>query len=343
MCVSKTQLICLTAALAVGAGCRQVLGIDEVVRTSWSEATPDAESPSPRNSHALSYDAARQRVVLFGGRSEDDDELQDTWEWDGASWSEAATSAGAPPARRAHALAYDAAREQVVLFGGLGEGDDELSDTWTWDGAAWTDVTPDEGSPAARQGHALAYDAVRERVVLFGGIAEPLNFFGDTWTWDGETWEEVTPPSGSPEARESHALTYDDLRERVVLFGGSDEPLNLLNDTWEWDGSEWSQIEPAGQSPEARGLHALTYDPTRSRVVLFGGLPDDLLLRRLDDTWEWDGAAWTESEPDLAAPAARSGHALAYEGASRRVLLFGGYDGSDRFADTWLEGPPLGE
>ena len=342
MCISAKQLAFLTALL-LGAGCRQVLGINEVLGTSWSEVTPEETSPAPRNSHDLAYDAARDRVVLFGGRSEDSNRLGDTWEWDGSSWSQVSPSADDPPARRNHALAYDAARERVVLFGGLGEGGEELGDTWTWDGTSWRDVTPDEGAPAARQGLALAYDAARERVVLFGGFEEPVNYFRDTWVWDGEAWDEVTPPSDSPTARESHALTYDAVRDRVVLFGGSDTPLSLVNDTWEWDGEAWSEVTPAGASPEARGLHALTYDPTRGRAVLFGGLREDVLLSRLGDTWEWDGSAWAEIEPGLASPAPRSGHALAYEGARRRVVLFGGYDGSERFADTWLEGPALDE
>src|SRR5262245_54087781 len=34
-------------------------------------------------------------------------------------------------------------------------------------------------------------------------------------------------------------------------------------------------------------------------------------------------------------PPARSGHATAYDGARRRLVLFGGSDGSRRLSDTW--------
>ena len=77
-----------------------------------------------------------------------------------------------PSARTGHALAYDSARGRVVLFGGFDSSGNVFSDTWEWDGDAWTDVTPSGAntSPSARNNHALAYDSARGRVVLFGGF-----------------------------------------------------------------------------------------------------------------------------------------------------------------------------
>ena len=43
-------------------------------------------------------------------------------------------------------------------------------------------------SPSARGGSAMAYDAARGRVVLFGGADVDGTPLGDTWTWDGTTW-----------------------------------------------------------------------------------------------------------------------------------------------------------
>jgi hypothetical protein len=70
-------------------------------------------------------------------------------------------------ARMHHAMAYDAARGQVVLFGGSGGG--SLSnETWVWDGTDWVKKLPSM-APSARAYSAMAYDLVRERMVLFGG------------------------------------------------------------------------------------------------------------------------------------------------------------------------------
>jgi len=134
--------------------------------------------------------------------------------------------AASPPARISHALAYDAARQRIVLFGGY----DPLNpayfgDTWEWDGSNWKQRIQTD-NPPARAGHALAYDAVRQHVVLFGGGA--FAALNDTWEWDGRIWIQHTPAT-SPPGRTVHALVYDAARRRIVLFGGG-----RFNDTWEY-------------------------------------------------------------------------------------------------------------
>jgi hypothetical protein len=68
------------------------------------------------------------------------------------------------------------------IFGGS-----PLDETWAWDGTSWTPAAHgahDDGSPEARSGHALAYDARRSRAVLFGGSSKEEYALGDTWEWD---------------------------------------------------------------------------------------------------------------------------------------------------------------
>ncbi len=52
---------------------------------TWSRITA-ANGPSPRHSAGAAYDSKRDRVVLFGGRKGWPNDLNDTWEWDGARW-----------------------------------------------------------------------------------------------------------------------------------------------------------------------------------------------------------------------------------------------------------------
>src|SRR5262249_40092545 len=73
-----------------------------------------------------------------------------------------APSNSLPPARSGMGMAYDGARNEVVLFG---RGVDccsgnYFSDTWTWDGTSWTQRFP-VTSPPARTNINLAYDAQR--------------------------------------------------------------------------------------------------------------------------------------------------------------------------------------
>jgi len=158
----------------------------------------------------MAYDAARQRVVLFGGSG-----YADTWEWDGILWVQRAP-ASSPSYRQSHAMAYDAARQRVVLFGGYGGG--YLGDTWEWNGTNWTLFAP-AASPSARHEHAMAYDAAGQRVVLFGGSSASSSYLGDTWEWDGINWTQLAPAS-SPSGRYSHAMAYD-ISQRVFMFGGT--------------------------------------------------------------------------------------------------------------------------
>jgi len=87
---------------------------------------------------------------------------------------------------------------------------------------------------------------------------------GPSRAWGQFSWQQH---SDGPFARRSHALASDTARQRIVLFGGSP---GRSNETWEWDGSSWTQRSPAS-SPSPRYGHTLTWDPVRSRVLLFAG------------------------------------------------------------------------
>jgi len=76
-----------------------------------------------------------------------------------------------------------------------------------------------------------------------------------------------------------------------VLFGGQDESLDWKNDTWLWDGSDWTELECAS-SPDPRCGFGFAYDNQRHVIVVFGGNGDGGV--RLNDTWEFDGETWRE-------------------------------------------------
>ena len=287
--------------------------------------------PSPRFGHAMAFDAARGRVVLFGGGAFGDDRFGDTWTWDGEHWTQVENIG--PAARAGHAMAYDSGRQRVVLFGGRAVGG-LLDDTWEWDGESWTQVQ--DSGPSPRDAHAMAFDAARGRVVLFGGAAgDP---FGDTWAWDGSDWAQQDNVGPSP--RQGHAMAYDTVRERVVLFGGAGASTpDGIADTWEWDGTAWTQVADMG--PDGCLAGALVFRSTRA--ALFGGVSTRAAVpaRRLFGlTWEWDGAHWTARQ-DIGV-GARVGHAMAYDTTRGRVVLFGGLQGfvddeemSQLRGDTW--------
>ena len=145
----------------------------------------------------------------------------------------------------------------------------------------WVLRTP-AGNLKARCGHSMAYDLIRDRVVLFGGRSSQ-GYQNDTWEWDGNTWvwrRHVTIPP----ARSGHAMAYDAARQRVVLFGGYSLSV-WMNDTWEWDGTNWTQAYP-GVSPSPRVDVAMVYDARRHRMVAFGG---HTVSHMSNETWEYAG------------------------------------------------------
>lgn len=236
---------------------------------------------------------------------------------------------GASPSPRVDAsIAYDSARGRTVLFGGFTsqQSGTPLADTWEWDGAGWTQILP-TSAPRARGGSGVAFDAERNRVVLFGGSSGHKSL-SDTWEYDGTTWTQMAAPI-SPSARALPGMAYHAASRRVVLFGGAAS----LGDTWEWDGAAWVQRQPL-TSPPGRAWAPLAYDSVRQRVVLFGGAHCCDYFARLADTWEWDGTNWSRRQPVIS-PSPRFGHTVAYDTRRAVTVLFGGETRPALSDETW--------
>ena len=287
---------------------------------NWEQESPTV-SPTARVWAASAYDSNRDRVVVFGGSSNGSPNLDDTWEWDGATWALMAPAVS-PPVLAGAAMAYDAGRGVSVLFGGSTPAA-LSSDTWEWDGTTWTKRTP-AASPPPMVWAAMAYDSAQGRMVLFGAYSQFGVWLPETWEFDGTTWTQAHPAS-SPSPRQGPGLAFDSSRSRVVMFGGRDPNVGRMGDTWEWDGTNWVQLTPS-VSPYARSWHSMAYDPVRNRTVLFGG--DHIQpysIGEENDTWDWDGAQWTRDWTD-AAPTVRAGQAMVYDSAHGRMVMFGGFN-----------------
>ncbi|HSF80086.1 MAG TPA: kelch repeat-containing protein [Anaerolineales bacterium] len=253
--------------------------------SDWSEVFPTTKPSGRENiNQAMVYDNARNKVVLFGGLSVTG-YVNDTWEYDGSTWSQVNTGS-TPQARDAHALVYDSARGKTVLFGGSHPANNYLNDTWEYNGSNWQQVFPSQ-SPPGRNHHAAAYDSRRGVLVMFGGIVQGGTFVNDTWEFDGTNWQQVFP-ADRPSARSNHSMSYDASRGVVVLFGGTANGQDPLNETWEYDGTNWRRIE-TNTAPRTRIGTALAYDSDRQLIVLYGGGYFQGVLRVLDDTWEYQG------------------------------------------------------
>lgn len=306
----------------------------------WVDKTPAVGQPTPgrRARHALAHHEKLGKTLLFGGAKLDawGDVTQlygDSWTWDGSTWE--LLPAGGPGARQLHAMVYDAAHEQIVLFGGADQSFTQYSaETWIWNGS-WSQVTTPQPIGGLSR-HAMAYDRAQGVVLLYGG-------FGDSgtadqlWQWNGSSWKDVTPPSGlAPGVYRDSAMAFAS-GNQVLLFGG-ETTVNgldslLTNDNWTFAAGGWSKQAASPPWPAPRYRAALAHDVAKDRTLLFGGGD---YADWYADTWEWDGQAWTERTP-LTFPPKRELSALAYDTQRQRMVLFSGDAPTlpDTVADTW--------
>ena len=192
----------------------------------------------------------------------------DTWEWDGYTWSLMAEGDSAPPGRSRHALVYDSLRERVLLYGGKFV-DGTWDDTWSWDGSEW-ELLVEESAPSTQTGHAMAYDSARDRVVLVtspGGEGESLA----TWEFDGTCWSDELSGADGPWGRWGFGLAYDEVRGKSVLYGGIGDGDTGLEDIWEWDGMNWREVPQVWATPPTHVVaYPAAYDPGEHRALVLG-------------------------------------------------------------------------
>ncbi|HNT36336.1 MAG TPA: kelch repeat-containing protein, partial [bacterium] len=215
--------------------------------------------------------------------------------------------------------------EAILLHGGYSWDETMQSpmlmdDLWRWNGLVWAETEPSL-RPARRLRHASCFDSVRNEVVLFGGMLEDWNYAKDVWIWDGTNWFENTGDPGILRG-EGH-LSFDSARGVSVLYVG-DIFTERTSQTWEFDGSEWTQRLTV-DSPGPRLDTGFVYDASRQVCVLFGGVVRDErgADSANDETWEYDGINWSKRDLDLS-PSPRFGFSMAYDSERARVVLFGG-------------------
>jgi hypothetical protein len=162
------------------------------------------------------------------------------WRWTGATWTRATTAPG-PARSAAEDLITDPASGHLELittsysgYGPIGDGPPEPcnapASTWQWNGSSWHEQP--FGPPGPTGPFIGATDDVSGQIVVFTDS-------GETWTSDSGTWVRQHPRH-APTARISPSMVFDGGHHEVLLFGGVDGH-GPLEDTWTWDGSDWTQ------------------------------------------------------------------------------------------------------
>ncbi|MBX3232383.1 MAG: hypothetical protein KIT84_22420 [Labilithrix sp.] len=265
--------------------------------TGWQKVqSPTVPDQLGRTDTAIAYDAKNARFIVFSGLGESGTLPGSTWALTSATTASAAwtqilpAGGGNPTQRYAHAMTYHPGRESVIMVGGFAGtygSSTFAAEAWELRNGAWSPICgspPAGGCPFSGRAYlGLTYDALRAVIVMFGGQfgvgTQSLGLSGETWELDlatTPTWTNRTPVdvTKSPAGRSRVGLAYHPGRQTVIAHGGSSDGSNPRSDTWEWNGTCWTQL-PGTPPPAYNYRTGFAYSPGHGGVVAIGGTLSD--------------------------------------------------------------------
>ena len=208
-------------------------------------------------------------------------------------------------------FALDTARGVIVGYDGSNTG--LAIATWesgTSPGIFFAKVADETESPALGDGASMAYDPIRQKVVMFGGDEGHR----EAWEWDGNVWVSISSGPHGPDPRTNAAMTWDPELSKVVMYGGieTEHWNDYLTDLWAWDGQTWEELSPSGNRPPW-GPSSIAFHQGDGRLylVLGGGI------------WAWDEGAWQEIQLTNPSSSPNIQHgAVAYDAMNDQLVKF---------------------
>jgi hypothetical protein len=218
-------------------GVCQGVGFDDTwafqsATSTWTQLSP-AVQPVSRLESAMTYDAAHDVVVLYGGLAPNPS--SETWQYvpDSNTWTQVATNS-TPGPLDGNSLVYDSINQKVVLFGGVATyGGAPSNGTWIYDAGAktWTNPKPSVLPPGLKF-PPMAFDSKRGLVVLYVGPSE-------MWAYNVATnqWSRLSV-SGGPAAADTAGnpcaqcitMAYDAGTDALIL---TSQDKGYRTGTWE--------------------------------------------------------------------------------------------------------------
>ena len=210
-----------------------------------------------------------------------------------------------------------------------------MADTWLWDGHTWERIGA--SGPSGRSLASMAFDGKRDMFVLFGGETA-RGASDETWTFNG-AWK-LQSPAHRPGARWGAGIGYDPGSGLVVLYGGhvargAEEGVSG-DDTWTWNGEDWTPVSGADQPSHRDGPRLVT---AGDNLLLVAG--HDFNVTYYGDAWRWTGRAWMPADR-LPRPPGRGSPTVAWSPSDSSLFLFGG-TGLDPAVGPGNSGKPLGD
>ena len=349
--LASTRLIAVTICCALQVRDAGAASVSDGV---WTRHDNPATRPLLEywiSDHATVIDPVAQAIIVFGGNPgfAPDGEIDSMTTIPLANLSGAVPKfklAGAPSARAASRAVWDPLRDRMLVFGGYDF--NALNDLWSYSPRptpSWTRLTPAGTPPQGRSGGGLTYDAVHDRLIVFGGHTTRTQSNGanlnDLWELplsgpNAMTWAPLVAVGTPPSPRWGFVMLPDPARNRVVVHGGglnwSYANADVYSDTYALDLSvtppSWSQFEPSGFIPPPRIMHSAVIDPVRDRLVIYGGYGQGLPpVDYRTDVWALPLSGpmqWSLLQTGGTLPMARDLSSAVYDPVGHRMILIGG-------------------
>ena len=329
----------------------------------WTELLPSGTPPTPRYQPRAVYDAATNRMLVFGGGASPNS--NQTWALALGSlpqWTLVATSGPTPAPRVGPTSVYDSANSRMIVFGGgLGATSPCANDVWVLANAngvsgtpTWSQLSPSGGAPAPRWVSSAVYDPATNRMIIFGGNSCFSPFYNDVWVLTNAnglggtpTWSQLSPTGPLPNPTGYHTAVYDAASNRMIVFGVhysgvvSSEVWVLSNANGLGGTPAWTLLSTPAPVIPGRINHAAVYDAGQNQMTVFGGWAGPS-IGSVNDTWVLSNAnglagtpTWSQLNPSGPLPGPKEGMASAYDPASRTMIVFGGIEVCCGTNTTW--------
>ncbi|HVE40637.1 MAG TPA: kelch repeat-containing protein [Planctomycetota bacterium] len=158
-------------------------------------------------------------------------------------------------------------------------------------------------------------------------------------------WTAGSMTGGPTVGRGNQSAVFDSFGQQMLVFGGIDDSLNVLNELWALDLrkdpiaptapalSAWSAPTNSG-APSLYG-HSAIYDTAHQRMIVFGGWDDTftqtndvyVLDLSVGPPYTWTKLVASGPTPTITGvpPAVRGFHTAVYDSANQQMIVYGGY------------------
>ena len=232
---------------------------------AWRNLIPSG-SPQVRSDHSAVYDAANNRMIIYGGCGAVPTSngclpiADNVWVLSNANgiggtptWTQLFPTGGPPPARQGHQAVYDPTTNSMIVWAGQnggGNGCGTFSDVWVLSHANglggtpnWTQLSTTGGPPPGQYFSTAVYDSANNVLTVFGGtglLGTTCGLTNAVWalshangTGGTPVWTNLVPQGapGAPSNRQATFAIYESSSNTMTIFGGSARN-KALNDSW---------------------------------------------------------------------------------------------------------------